>query len=232
MEKLWYGQHLFVSDIENDEAINKIKELKIDGVIIKSHDGSKQVIEQFENLVSKFHDIGVKVGAWGYVYGDNTESEAERAFQSLNSGADWYIIDAEKEFKGKPDKAKSLINNIRNLKPDAFVAFTSFDIPQYHTSFPYFEFAKKCDLWMPQIFWSNSLDDIETRWKKAEEGYEKFIKKYNIPIMPVGQCADTNENEIKTFVEIVKPKGIAWWKWEQSETIDFKIMNEIEDKYF
>ncbi len=235
MGKLWYGQHLFISDIENienDDIVEKVKESNIKGVIIKSHDGAKQLINNFESLVSKFHDNGVKVGAWGYAYGDNTESEAEMAFQSLESGADWYIIDAEKEFKGKPDKAKSLINSIRNLKPDAFIAFTSFDIPQYHTSFPYFEFAKKCDLWMPQIFWSNSFDDIETRWRKAEEGYEKFIKKYNIPIMPVGQCYNTNESEMKKFVEITKQSGIAWWKWEQSDNDSLKVINEIGNKYF
>lgn len=239
MSEIWHGQHIFLWQVEkvengDPEAIaEKAKELGLTGVLVKAHDGgensttTKKYWDQFEKLAPILKEKGLTVGAWGYVYGENTEGEADMAIRALETDADWYIINAEKEFKKKPEQAKKLVNRIKSQKPNSFVAFTSFDIPQYHMSFPYYEFAKKCDLWMPQVYWHHYNGGVTARWKKAEEGYNRFILKYDILLMPMGQCHSVTPDEMKEFVKITNSPGIAWWSWQDADEENLQAIKEI-----
>ena len=184
----------------------------------------------FGEVVTQFHDVGIKVFGWHYVYsydrwGVSGVTEADVSNQILDiPGIDGLIIDAEAEYEGggKGPIAEAYMRDIRNSHPSDFVAYTTFPIIDYHLWFPYIEFGRYCDAVMPQAYWKDigvtpaeMVNWMNEQWDKWHEtwksaGYGDSVK----PLIPVGQ-GDVSGSEITEFCELVlsRYEGVSLWRY-------------------
>ena len=230
-EPLTLGKGIWIwrlSDVEGGNVsaiIERCKNVGIEWIAIKCGDGTQFWDWQCTpSQIIQFHNAGIKVLGWQYVYGDDPFGEASVANQILDLGVDGFIIDAETEYEGKPDNATAYLEKIRAEHPDSFIAYTTFPIIDYHTDFPYLEFGKYCDAVMPQDYWKEievtpeeMMDWMEEQWNKWHEvwkagGYSDSVK----PIIPLGQGWDVSGSEITRFCNLVHEHeygGISLWRY-------------------
>ena len=188
----------------------------------------------FSEVVTEFHNAGIKVLGWHYVYSyarwspgpgyDIRDTEAEVSIEILNiSGIDGLIINAEAEYegKGKGPIAEQYMKDIRDKHPNSFIAYSSFARVTGHEWFPWLEFGRYCDANMPQCYWAARPLDPEEEVRRMKEdfdhwhsiweqkGYGDSVK----PIIPVGQGGyvdigrDIYDGEIKKFCDKVQEYG-------------------------
>jgi len=193
----------------------------------------------FGEVVSEFHDAGINVYGWQYVY-----SYDRWAFPELNEadvanmildipGIDGLIIDAECEYEevnpgpscplwqptgeSKADIAISYMEAIRARHPNKFIAYTPFPIIDLHTSFPYLEFARYCDAVMPQGYWKAigvtpeyMIYWMEEQWNTWHQIWQQQGYGDSVkPIMPIGQGWNVSGSEIITFCDLVYDHGYS-----------------------
>jgi len=184
----------------------------------------------FSNVIGLFHNAGVKVFGWHYVYSyDNWGipgvSEADVSNEILDIlGIDGLIIDAEAEYEGegKGPIAEAYMIAIRSQHPSSFIAYAPFPIIDYHTWFPYLEFGKYCDVVMPQAYWQDigvtptgMVDWMNEQWDKwhaiwQSGGHGDSVK----PLIPIGQ-GNTPGSEVTEFCEAVlsRYEGLSLWRY-------------------
>lgn len=188
---------------------------RVDTVIVKAHDGSTYWNQFSSTLVDAFHKAGIKVGAWGYCYGNYPAAEADCVARAFKEGADFYVADVEREFEvaNGAQKAATLMQAIRTLEPKAEIGFTSFGISQYH-KVPYTVFAEACSFTMPQVYWG----DFQLPWQKALEqslaGYASLLDGTNCAIIPLGQAfGNVSAVDIMQFgnASMAKCGGVSFW---------------------
>ncbi len=220
-------------DIKNIAQV--CKDNNIAYVIIKSGDGIDTWLqwEKFSQIIlDSFHALGIKVYTWTYCYGDVPLREAAIAMWSLDKGSEGHVFDAESEYQGKPESAKTMLQAVRGHAPDAFLAYAPFPIIDYHTTFPYIEFGKYCNAVMPQIYFGDfGMTPLEAinwtiqqfdKWKKIwnDGGLADSIQ----PIIPLGQAYDNidpkvnyvqNGADIKEFIDGSKAYfSVNFWSFQ------------------
>jgi len=196
----------------------------------------RQGYKDFGEVIAKFHAANIKVLGWQYIYGipgagvegtgGTPLEEAEVAREILGlPGIDGFIVDAEAEYededkdkngigdKGTAQKAIEYMEAIRTMFPDSFVAFSSFAAIYSHPWFPYIEFGKYCNAFMPQVYWytkdpADWLRKLEeehwNRWHEAcKERFTDSIK----PIIPTGQGYKVSGAEISKFCHAAYEHG-------------------------
>ena len=106
-----------LSEIEGGNVsaiIERCKNVGIEWVAVKCGDGVNFWDEQCTpSLITQFQDAGIRFLGWQYVYGDDPVGEAGVANEILGAGVDGFIVDAEGEYEGKPDKSIIYLENIR-----------------------------------------------------------------------------------------------------------------------
>lgn len=145
------------------QIIDKLESAGVKWVAVKSGDSDSYYLspgrlmynwlitngyDDFGEVVTQFHDAGIKVFGWHYVYsydrwGVSGVTEADVSNQILDiPGIDGLIIDAEEEYEGegKGPIAEAYMIDIRNSHPTSFIAYSTFPIIDYHLWFPYIEF--------------------------------------------------------------------------------------------
>lgn len=216
--------------------LNKITaqclEYGISYVIVKCGDGINTWDQFTQDVVDAFHNAGIKIYSWSYVYGDDPLREAAIAMWALDMGVDGHVFDAEGEYEGKPDQATSMLQAVRNHSASAFLAYAPFPIIDLHTSYPYIEFGKFCNAVMPQIYWGdfqktpldavNWMYDNFSRWQETwqQEGYGDSVQ----PIIPLGQAYDnlsvtppytSNASDIVEFISVVRGyMSVNFWSFQ------------------
>lgn len=215
-----FGKGVWIWELKNclngdiDAIIAKMKEYDLQYAIVKAGDGKDTWDYQFtKDLVDRFHTQQLKILSWSYIYGVDPVREADIASWALNLGADGHVFDAESEYEqlSNPSQAaETMLQALRALNPDAFLAHAPFPIIDYHQRFPYATFGKYCDAVMPQVyqgdFRMSSADAINwmfTQWSKWEATAPKESVK---PIIPIAQAYD---NYQLTPAYILKPQDIT-----------------------
>jgi len=200
----------------------------------------------FGEVIGEFHDAGINVYGWQYVYSyDRWEvpdvNEADVASIILDiPGIDGLIVDAECEYEevdpgascplweptaqSKADIAMAYMEAIRARHLNKFIAYTTFPIIDFHTSFPYLEFGRYCDAVMPQAYWKfigvtpeDMIYWMEEQWNTwheiwQQQGYGDSVK----PIIPIGQGSDVSGSEIIRFCDLVYDhgyRGVSLWEY-------------------
>ena len=235
-------------EIENGDVskiIQKLQSANVDWVTIKCGDSNSYYPDHgymynwlnangysnFGEVVTQFHNAGIKVFGWQYVYseskysgtGYSTEAAVSNKILDI-SGIDGLIIDAEEEYEGegKGPIAENYMADIRNKHPSSFIAYSPFPIIDYHLWFPYIEFGRYCDAVMPQAYWKDigvtpteMVNWMNEQWDKWHEtwksgGYGDSVK----PLIPVGQ-GDVSGSEITEFCEPVlsRYEGVSLWRY-------------------
>lgn len=194
---VWYIKSCFGGNL--DKIIAKCKEVGLTHLLIKSGDGTNTWHNQWTpDLIKYFHDHGIKVYSWTYVYGDVPLREAAIAMWSIDMGADGHVFDAETQYEGKPNSAITMMRAVRQHNPNTFLAYAPFPIIDYHLRYPYIEFGKYCDAVMPQMYWGDFKQRPQatinwtfqqfSKWEKIWKagGHGDSVK----PIIPAGQAYD------------------------------------------
>ena len=137
-------------------------------LIVKCSDGGQwgsSYWPQFNSdLITRCHAAGIKIFAFGYVYGSyygsgQVAAEINAAVGCMgvkdSSGVpmDGFMIDAEIEYNGRPNDALTYCQGIRAQYPTRFLAHSPYPVPSYNVDFPYIEFGKYCDAVFTQDYW-------------------------------------------------------------------------------
>jgi len=156
-------------------------------------------------LVSQAHAAGLKIFAWGYVYGNNGISnsvpgEINAALTLLGEGADGFIIDAEIEYETNTTRyadAAAYCRAIKAAYPNTFLAHMPDPYISAHTNFPYAVFGYYCDAVMPQDYWAvtpispaQMVSDMDAQWKAWANNLTGTNVNAIKPLAPIGQGYD------------------------------------------
>jgi hypothetical protein len=208
----------------DDGAPNQIRDtLAYTGmaVILKTHDGSEFMRrwsdappaiaspEEVRTHAAFFEERGVPFHAWCVVEGLDPIREARICSDVLQNGARSLTLDLEpKEDKnywqaGK-EEARAFGNELRRLRPDAYIIVAPDPRPWQLDAVPMAQFAAIANEIAPQTYWNTFhtegvRDLYAARGRfvdRADMGPEWFLdqvkrdlQEYNLPIRPVGQGA-------------------------------------------
>jgi hypothetical protein len=224
MANIWDGTHMFIwqpwevlgGDVT--AMIAKLKELAVTGVILKYSDGnlvgdpvSQRFMSEFKRLAPLFKKEGLTVGGWSYMYLTDVDGEVDALRQAVEAGADWIVLDAEKDVAGKNALVTQYGQKVRALFPNLKIGLSSYAIADYHKEVPFNEYAAFVDVMMPQVYWSTMGWDVEVAFNASVASY----KKYGKPIAPTGQAYDAATSaDMARFVQLCKQAGfthVSWW---------------------
>lgn len=114
-----------------DNLINHLKELKINDVCIKYHEGSSEIgggvnfKNDFYKYAPVFKKNGFKVGTWGYNYFNHLDDEANLIIEALNN-SDYYIYDPEVDVSNKFTQAEYVCKKVRQTHTHKTIGYASF----------------------------------------------------------------------------------------------------------
>jgi len=149
-------------------------------IVGKAGWSSTQTKAQAKNLIRECNEIGVKVGAWGYIYNSQPEKYADYVVQYVQElGLDCFIHNAEKEWEGNKKQMEILAERYwkvinENLPSNIVHGLSTFWNPDLHSNFPYSVFMKYCSVNCPQIY--HVLKDPVPVLKKGIELNSRFNK--------------------------------------------------------
>ena len=233
----------FFNDI--NVTILNLKKAGITWVAVKAGDGdslwTNSAVLWLTSNISKFHDAGIKVYGWQYVYGNDdvwsvpNVSEADVANQILNiSGIDGLIIDVESEYENLSENrliATTYLQAIRSQHPDSFIAYTTFARPASHSNFPYFEFNNYCDVVMPQAYWvdrpTTPTDELTTLKKQWDDLYSTWPNNPGKPIYPLASLNTATVGQLEEFFTVIRALNFqnpSFWRY---ELITFDLWNSF-----
>ncbi|MEP6662361.1 MAG: fibronectin type III domain-containing protein, partial [Verrucomicrobiota bacterium] len=266
-----------VSSVTNlNSLMIYLKNQGLQYVIIKAADedtvftqgGSPQLTPAF---VQAGHAVGLKVYGYIYTVGKNIPGEIAMCNNIFNQGADGLIYDAEVEWEpttnsttglpnhpwltNAPAQATQLCSTVRSNWPTKYIGLSTWPYRGFHSSLPYKEFARYCDVIMPQAYWIEIGDTptvcvahINTDWLSWKNGLTGVWTNSIKPFVMTGQgWSSTNgtvtpaqiaefENCLRTNTSLLSPggfKGIDYWRAElhSSSTWNAIRTNSISKPY-
>lgn len=203
----------------------------------------------FDAVTDTFHNNGIKVYGWQYVYGKSewsgagvlsTEADVTNEILDL-PGIDGFIIDTESEFEvpGMAAAAAKYLSVVRSVHPKSFVALTSFARIDGHPM-PWTIFLAGCNANMPQAYWAlrptsvqYEFDAMKSQFETWEqiwidEGYISSIK----PIVPIGcENSQSEDNyrmkygDIQHFCDSCQAAGyvgVSLWDFAGMDTMNWR----------
>lgn len=223
----------------------KAKHVGLDGILVKTNDGGKWYRgtpkKSFKKLLKECHKLGVRVYAWGYVYGNKPKVEAQRAIEAMKMGADGYVFNAESHFRNKPHSAKILAGTVRNYvakyAPKKVLGYSTFCRINKQGGIPYEIFDRYCNVAMPQLYW------VEFRgWNEDNAAY-RMMAIWNVcfnkwgrcpkPIAPTlhayratGNTALVPPEELKEIAKSLScyVAGVNYYVWEKMGKAHWKVV--------
>lgn len=215
-------------------------------LIVKCANSGTWMSQFNADLVTRCHNSGLQIIGYQRCYGTNVTNEINMGKQCIAMGADGYMIDAEAEYEGKASLATQMMSGLRAAYPTAFIGYTTFPYIDYHTSFPYVQFASKCDVSMPQCYWTaigvsptTMVADLNSQWSKwyntwRGNGNSAAVK----PIVPIGQSySGTPGSEMTTFVNGLKNttnppessgyQGVSFWSCQHRNADEWSALGAI-----
>lgn len=220
---------LWIWNIKNigtpDVVISKLKDLNIDDVCIKYHDGRAPMNfkSDFLEYMPALKRAGIRVGAWGYNYFNSPDSEADLVIDSFRNGADYYIFDAEIEVEGKVQQTENVLQQVRKSVPKARLGYAPFPYANLHSSYPYEVFDKYCDFASPQLYWQTIGDPVDISINKMVQSFK--AKKLKLPIYPSIQSYKQQMDDYKKFCAMYKEFGL--WDLDSMDSNCRSFLNTI-----
>lgn len=133
------------------------------------------------------HDLifgGVNVVSWNYTMPKYTDRIVAQVKALYDMGIQNHIIDAEIEYEGYAEEAKSLVEKLRTAVPHMKLAHSPLWYPSAHKGYPWKEFDE-LDAVLPQIYFTMLSPGHSAEWmlNKSNEDYEKLnLKQLRSPI--------------------------------------------------
>lgn len=214
---IWYVSRAAGGDPE--AIVEQAKAHGVSTVFVKSADGTTAWSQFSPQLVAALKAGGLDVCAWQYVYGTRPDLEAQVAAQSIEAGADCFVIDAETEYEGRYAQAQRYVTALRAAVGDSFpVGFTSFPYVDYHATLPYSVFLGPggAQFNAPQIYWKDIGGGVDA---VVDHTYQ-HNRPYARPIVPLGQLYnDPSTGDVLRFRQLLAQAGatgVSWWDWQHA----------------
>lgn len=197
MRDLPQGKGLYVWMIKSmpDEWVEKFLAMGIEWIAVKVADGvnsfnlrPKSGGGWIDDILGPFileaRQAGIRVLGWQYVYGYNPMSEADKAAQRINKfDLDGFLIDAEKQYIGKPTQASQYSKSLRSLVPDVPIALSTYRFPSLFPAFPFKQFLEYCDFNAPQVYWNKGK-----AMEELNKSFEQYYEIKPLPFIPAGRA--------------------------------------------
>ena len=219
---IWYVSRTGGGDPQ--AIIDQARAHGVTTVFVKSADGATAWSQFTPQLVSALKAGGLDVCAWQYVYGTRPDLEAQVAAQSLQAGADCFVIDAETEYEGRYAQAQRYVTALRAAVGDAYpIGFTSFPYVDYHSSLPYSVFLGPggAQYNAPQIYWKAIGGGVDA---VVDHTYQ-HNRPYGRPIVPLGQLYDNpSAADVLRFRQLIAAAGatgVSWWDWQHASAANW-----------
>lgn len=137
----WWNQYGSESVVT---CIQRVKAAGVAGVIVK---------HGFSSVVAAFGNAGIPWATERYTYPDQPRSEAEWLAADIANGAQFAVINAEKEWESLPaGPMTQLVNRFRELQPHAEL-YASVDTRGNRTHLPYQQvLGANIAGWMPMVY--------------------------------------------------------------------------------
>jgi hypothetical protein len=165
MSRVPQGFFLFIWQLEKcggvQAVIDRCHTIGIDGIFLKGADGDSTWSQCSKATIDAFHNAGIHVIGWQYVYGgpgngapawSSVQGEINAANWILDQGVDGYCFDDEVEMDGKPQVALAQLAGIRAKHPDASIGYNPYPYPSSDVNHPFFEYNSGCDYCLPQLY--------------------------------------------------------------------------------
>jgi len=201
--------------------VQKAQSAGLTHVLVKIADGAQPYNASYlPGLVSGLKAAGIAAWGWQYVYGDLPLDEAAAALAAVGPlHLDGFVVNAERAYEGKFDQAEAYMERVATGLKDTPLALASFRTPEYHPHFPWTEFLSRCQLNMPQVFWSGSHDPAGL----LRQTVEQFKHIYPVtPVIPTGAAYQDGgwrpaAGEIGSFLAAARQMaldGVNFWNWD------------------
>jgi Ig-like domain from next to BRCA1 gene len=194
-------------------------------VVCKAQDGTSTGEWGYSaSVVTAAHNAGLKIFAYGYLYGNYYGAGGEAAELSTtlsiisSTSPDGFVIDAETEYNNQPTAASNYCAGFKASYPNLFLSYSPFvDISEW-PNYPYIQFGQYCDAVMPQAYFevgpgyspSGMVSYMDSQWSSWQNGlagtqYASSIK----PIVPICQAYNDqyftdNGSDLISFVNDLK----------------------------
>jgi Putative peptidoglycan binding domain len=207
--------------------IAKAQRYGIGTLYVKSGDAGGVWSQFTTSMVETFHQAGIDVCAWQFVYGDRPVAEAKVGAISVKRGADCLVIDAEGHYEGKYASADRYIRALRaRIGDDYPLSLAGFPYVDYHPSFPYSVFFGPggATYNQPQMYWKA----IETSVRAVFEHTFLFNRLWGVPIYPLGQtyggAGRKSIQRFRRFAVSYDNLVPSWWDWQETTTAGWQAV--------
>ncbi len=226
------GKGFYIWNIQNTEGgdipriVSMAREAGLSHVLVKIADGIQAFnirngVDLAFLLVDALQDAGIEVWGWQYIYGNLPAQEAAMAARRIQqTGVTGFVINAEKEMKGKPTQAAAYLNALKSAVSIP-LGLSSYRWPSYHPDFPWVQFLSRVDVNLPQVYWLQAHNPSYQLQRTFDEFRQSRYPQ--VPIIPTGAAFleygwYPTPDEIEAF--LLKAQGLAdganFWVWENT----------------
>jgi hypothetical protein len=230
------------------------------GVIFKTHDGTNWMERydrspdaitgpaQVARLASHFEQAGIPFHAWCVVQGEDPVREAAMCAEALDAGARGIFLDLEPSdgsnyWQGRPHDAYVFGEELRRLKPDAWVTLAPDVRPWQAPAVPLAEFMSFSNAVAPQSYWETFDGPTNHRYLRQHgyqvtpEGFTPELvvdvalgtfQQFGRPIQPIGQGA-ASADDWRRFVSAAESRGmqpLSLWRYGSADPGAFEVLLE------
>lgn len=212
------------------------------GAIVKAHDGPYWFDQgrPWSAMAAALKEAGLGVGGWGYCYGEDPLGEAQRAIETVRSGAELFVLDVEGEFKGRPGPAEQLCGRLREeLGPGFPLYYSSYAIARYHREFPFSVFNRYCSGAAPQVYWNAFRWPVEQAMAWTYEDYRTLglLPGAIFPVAGVyreGGIDYPKTDSLRAFADGAASGGslgISFWSYEHLDEAMWNAIAGLAGRY-
>jgi hypothetical protein len=216
---IWYVNKIGSAE----EIVRRAREAQLTHVYVKAADGGEVWGQLTRKLIDNLHAAGLGVYGWGYNYLDDPAAEANAARHALGLGLDGWVADVEAECRGKWRQAEAFARAVRFHCGDRLFAYAPLPVIDLHTSLPYLQFNRVCDVVMPQMYtnllgshWTlETLFAIWDRWTSTWASWGEIVP----TLAPLGETfGHATPADIEAFERACRARSLtAWSFWEMGQ---------------
>jgi hypothetical protein len=161
----------------------------------------------------------IEAWGWQYLYSNAPGLEADKAVERiLETGVIGFVIDAEKECKGRPAAVKQYCEALRAEMDNLPIGLASYRFPHLHPKLPWSVFRNYVDFDMPQVYWMGAHNSgAQLRASMMEFSRMRPA----LPYVPTGAAFSEHGwsptvGEIIEFMDVCGELGLSvfnFWEW-------------------
>lgn len=197
----------------------------ITGLFIKAGDQGKLWNQFTPELVGRLHAAGIKVYGWSYDVPDKIASQVKVVQAVKAMGADGYLIDAEVEWdRNAAEAARRYAAGLSDFADNSFSIFDApWDVPKYHPTFPFAEFASVTTARCPQNYHIAHGISARASWNRFIAAWLDWNRRNPDMVCPLvpslsvwGAVTVDDIRILERLAHDAGCPGILHWEWSQA----------------